>query len=46
MKNSKVIYMTPEIQIISVETDQPILIGSNSIDDLYVDPNDYSDFFE
>lgn len=46
MKNFSVMYVTPEIQNISVEIEQPILIGSNSIEDLYKDPNDYSDFFE
>ncbi|MBO5419172.1 MAG: hypothetical protein J6A22_03715 [Bacteroidales bacterium] len=39
-------YISPEIRAISFETDLPVLVQSSFIDDLYKDPNDFSDYFE
>ncbi|MBR4299370.1 MAG: hypothetical protein IKT59_06625 [Bacteroidales bacterium] len=48
MKNTKTPYVSPEAMIITLETEQYLLIGSGSgqNEGLYDDVNDYSDYFE
>lgn len=48
MKSETLIYKSPDVTVISLETEQYLLIGSGSgrNEGLYDDVNDYSDFFE
>lgn len=48
MESETLIYKSPDVTVISLETEQYLLIGSGSgrNEGLYDDVNDYSDFFE
>lgn len=48
MKNKKDKYIAPAMEVITMEAEQFLLIGSGSgsTESLYDDVNDYSDYFE
>lgn len=46
MKTERMKYISPQMEVIYMETEQCLLVQSGSTEDMFEDLDDFTDFFE